>query len=540
MPLNRTSFIFLGIDKFSRVAEKIRKSTRRVAAAFKKAKDEAEGLRTKLKAVASAARSYANSMKYAAVGVSAFYLWSFKQSAIMETLRVGFDVLIGDIDKSKRLFEDLTEYAARTPFRLMNIAGATKVLLAAGVGENEALLRIRQLGDLASASDRPIREFALIFSKIKGKNKVQGEELLQLAEKSVGFSRILAKMYNDAGYKITELDVFKAAEQGLITYEHFLLVLDKITGEHGQFYGMTKRLALTLGGLWSTVADNAQLAFAAFGTAIVKAFGIKGILQWTIDLLDPLRTWIREFEKAHPIIFKAINLFIVFLALTVPLALGILAVAVAFKLLLPTLLVVKAAFLGVTGAITSTWVALFWIPVAIIAGITAIIIMIAYWDELTESIQDFGQALRDEFAWIDFILLKVEQLYRALKWIAGWTVMGGHDFSTAAGSGETKANLARRKGTMLRNFPAQVIPHRVYTGESLRGAKNPWGERYLRSMMNPSSMPSRFETVGPGHIPGSKIKIDLTLRGIDGSYLSIDRVVSEITGDDLDLGVQGL
>jgi len=367
MAANQTKWTIILADRFSRVAEQIRRKTQGMGSQFSQAADRAERFRKKLKSIGDAARSFADSTKYASAAIVGFGLYALKESARMETLMVSFDVLIGKTALAKKTFEELVDYAARTPFRLANIAQAGKVMLAANVPAEELTHRLGQLGDLAAASDRPLREFALIFSKIKGKNKVQGEELIQLSEKGVNVAREMSLMFTkkfaDAGVdtQISEFDVFQAVEKGLISFEMFEEVLDRLTGPGGRFHNLTETLAYTLGGLWSTLADNTQLASAALGDVMVNVFNLKVHMQSLIKVLTPARVGIKEFADENVVFSKWIIVMLGVLPLATASmfalsgAVGVLRLS-AFALSM-TVIPFLATILGITWAVTMLVVA---------------------------------------------------------------------------------------------------------------------------------------------------------------------------------------
>jgi len=310
-PSNNTTYTFRLRNKFSRAAREIRRSLKDIGKEFKTSSEKSELLDKRFKKVAGSAKAVAATFAVVSAAIVSVGRYAFRESARMETLNIAFRVLIGNAKLAKSTFEDLTHFAARTPFRLKSVAAAGKVMLAAGLEAGELTHRLRQLGEMSAASDRPVREFALIFAKIKGKNKIQGEELLQLAEKGVGISRELAKMFTkgsgtilETNSVVTEAMVFSAVEDGLVTHEHFLAVLDRLTSQGGRYFGLTDELSRSLGGLWSTVADNTDLAAAAFGDILVKVFKVKQGLTFLIPVLENLKYSMKSFSQENPTLTK--------------------------------------------------------------------------------------------------------------------------------------------------------------------------------------------------------------------------------------------
>lgn len=417
-PTNRTTYTFRLRDDFSKAARKIRRSLKNIKTEIEKTSQKAAILNKKLKRVASVARSVAGALAVAGVAVIALGRYALIQSAKMETLNVSFRVLIGNVKLARQTFEDLTNFAARTPFRLQGVAMAGKVMLAAGVEAGILTHRLRQLGEMSAASGRPLGEFARIFAKIKGKNKVQGEELLQLAEKGVGLSRELARMFSkgsgsrlESDYKVSELQVFQAVEKGLITHRHFLLALDELTGKGGLYFGLTAELALTLGGLWSTVADNTDLAAAAFGDVVVEAFHIKQGLSGLIPILEKFKHQIVWMGKEHPIITKALLMSAAAVVVVGTLVALIATVMTLWGFAIPALMAAVSLLTG-TGAM--------WAAVAM-GAVAATSVTATYWDKIDYWINRAGDSVYYYFRGkLDFVLEFLRGIGDEMRSLDGW------------------------------------------------------------------------------------------------------------------------
>lgn len=74
---------------------------------------------------------------------------ALKQAADFEQTQVSFEVLTGSVENGKALIQDLTSFAAKTPFTFTGITDAAKQLMAYGVAQKDIIPTASMLGDIA-------------------------------------------------------------------------------------------------------------------------------------------------------------------------------------------------------------------------------------------------------------------------------------------------------------------------------------------------------------------------------------------------------
>ena len=121
-PVNQTTFTFRLRNKFSKAARDIKRSLKGMGDEFKKSSEKSKVLNKRLKGLANTAKAAAAAFAVITTAIVAMGTYALRESARMETLNVAFRVLIGNTKLAKDTFEELTHFAARTPFRLKNIA----------------------------------------------------------------------------------------------------------------------------------------------------------------------------------------------------------------------------------------------------------------------------------------------------------------------------------------------------------------------------------------------------------------------------------
>ena len=223
----------------------------------------------------------------AGIAAGGFALRSFGQ---LEQLQISFESMLGSAEEAREMIKRLTDFAAKTPFQLTDLGATTKQLLAFGVQGDDIIATLQLLGDVASGTGVPINELGQIYGKAMSKGKVQTEELNQLAERGVPILDALVELAAEYGNTISKADVYKAAEQGTITFKALEEALSLLTSEGNVFHDQMSKQSQSLFGIFSTLKDNVFNAFAAIGKELDQALGIK---QGMRDLI----AWIQEFQK---------------------------------------------------------------------------------------------------------------------------------------------------------------------------------------------------------------------------------------------------
>lgn len=190
-----------------------------------------------------------------------------KAAADLETLSTQFQVLTGNAGTANKAIQDLQKFAASTPFRFQELAETQKTLLAFQFSVEESQELLSELGDVAAATGKPIKDLALIFGQVSAAGKLTGERLLQLEERSIPIGPALAKSMGVAESAVREL-----VSQGKVSFADFEKAFKTLndTGEFA-FEGMIKR-SQTLTGRLSTLQDNFQLLQISIAQKLGPAF----------------------------------------------------------------------------------------------------------------------------------------------------------------------------------------------------------------------------------------------------------------------------
>ena len=351
-------------------------------------------VREDTKSLEGALTSVAKKSAIAFAGLGAAVLGVVNEAAKIETMTVQFEVLTGSVSQATKMVKDLQKFSAATPFQLAGIAKASQQLLGFGFKADEIIPKLQQIGDVASAINRPIEEVGFIFGQVAAAGKLTGERLLQFQERAIPIADALAKVMNKPKSAIKDL-----VSKGEVDFKTFEKAFASLSAKGGTaFEGMIKQ-STTLAGLISTTKDNFSLLAADIGKELLPMF--KDLAVASIKGL--------QFLKSNPELIKMTASFLKFgLAITGGVAALATAGVVAIKLSAiigaltlafgPATLSASAFWVALTGPIGIAVAGI----VAVTAAITGLYLALSSKDEV-KSLKDINKELDELRKKQDFI-----------------------------------------------------------------------------------------------------------------------------------------
>lgn len=164
-----------------------------------------------------------------------------------EQTQISFNTLIGDVDRAKKLFEDLDKFAIETPFEDSQIQSSAKTLLGFGRTAEQVLDDLKLIGNAAAATGSDLGNLALVFGQVAGAGKLQGQDALQFINAGIPIYQILSESLGVTVGQVKELQ-----SQGKITFDVLREGFAKASEEGGKFAGALLAQSTTFGGLIST------------------------------------------------------------------------------------------------------------------------------------------------------------------------------------------------------------------------------------------------------------------------------------------------
>jgi len=220
-----------------------------------------------------------------ALGLGAFFkiLNQFQQAEI------SFEVLIGNLERSKVLIRDLEQFARVTPFTLTGVNEAAKGLLAFRFEAEEIIPTLRAVGNIAAGvgTDK-LGRLILALGQVRTAGRLRGQELRQFTEAGVGLVAALAELTGKTDKEIADL-----VPKGEISFELVAAAIKKVATGTGRFAGLMERQSKSLGGIFTNIIDTIQLSVKAVGKAGFLGQASK-FLQDILNLLEVSQTEIIE------------------------------------------------------------------------------------------------------------------------------------------------------------------------------------------------------------------------------------------------------
>ena len=174
-------------------------------------------------------------------------------NSTMESNRMALEQFLGSTQAADRFLNQLFETAKRGPFQFTQITEAARKLLAFEFTKGEATETLDAISDSVAAlggSADVIDRVVIAMGQIQAKGRVQGDELLQLAEAGIPAYQILR---DELG--LTADQVKNIGDAGITADQAIRALTD---GMEDRFGGAAERQAKTFAGQMSTLQDNFQ------------------------------------------------------------------------------------------------------------------------------------------------------------------------------------------------------------------------------------------------------------------------------------------
>lgn len=211
-------------------------------------------------------------------------------AATKEAEMLGFRLLLGSESAAGRLMEQVEAFADRTPFQTQDVMRWSKGLLAKGFAASEIpqlLMAGGDVGALNGMNPELVDRLFMAFGQIKGKGRLQGEELMQLAEAGLATTSVYAQLERQLG--TTRGGVLKLMQAGQVSSDQGIAAIvgaiqtDISKGRLGR---PLEEFSRTVPGLLSTIESR----WKQFQANLFRADGFgqfKGFLGNLAEALDP-------------------------------------------------------------------------------------------------------------------------------------------------------------------------------------------------------------------------------------------------------------
>lgn len=174
-----------------------------------------------------------------------------KYNAEIEQLQTSFEVMTGSAEKAKSVIEELTKLGAETPFETKDLAEVTQLLMNYGLTADDAIDKMKMLGDIAQGSAEKMDRIAMAYGQMSSAGKVSLEDIKQMIE--AGFNP-LQEISKTTGESMASL--YDRISTGTISVDEITASMQRSTSVGGKYFQSMEKQSKTLNGQISTLKDN--------------------------------------------------------------------------------------------------------------------------------------------------------------------------------------------------------------------------------------------------------------------------------------------
>lgn len=182
---------------------------------------------------------------------TAFIGMGIKSNASLETSITSWTTLLGTQEDAKKMMDDITKYAAKTPFSKMGVDEMAKQLTNAGYSGDDLFNQLTKFGNMGSAfgvQEDSLKEMVRQYSQVQMAGTAYTEDLNILQDRGIPIYKALSEVLG-----VSVADVKKMASEGQISAEIYNAAIDSIASNtEGAMDAQSK----TFSGMLSTLKDN--------------------------------------------------------------------------------------------------------------------------------------------------------------------------------------------------------------------------------------------------------------------------------------------
>ena len=212
---------------------------------------------------------------------------------------VAFTTMLWGAEAARKMLQDLSDFAANTPFELTGVRQTAKQLLAYGIEAHKIIPTLKALGDVSAGLSVPIEQVAYAYGQVKSAGRLVGNDLKQFINAGVPIIQELAKNMGVAESKIKDM-----VSAGKIWFADVEKAFQTMSSEWGKFANLMEKQSDTMMGAWSNLQDSID----SLGEAIWSLFTgeVGGLFKWMASIVEAVKEW----AVAHPELTKAIVIFV--------------------------------------------------------------------------------------------------------------------------------------------------------------------------------------------------------------------------------------
>ena len=185
----------------------------------------------------------------------------------MQQLHVALSTILQDGDKASKLISEITQFAAKTPFNLEDVASGAKQLLAYGSSAETVVDELSMLGDVASGLQIPIGQLIYLYGTLRTQGRAMTVDIRQFAGRGIPIYEELAKVLGVSKDQVGEL-----VTAGKVGFKEVEQAFKNMTSEGGKFNELMENSAGTWPQRMSNIQDTLFQKLNDFGNKYKEVF----------------------------------------------------------------------------------------------------------------------------------------------------------------------------------------------------------------------------------------------------------------------------
>lgn len=206
----------------------------------------------------------------------------------MQGYQISLSTLLGSDTAGTAMFNELKDFAVKTPLMLNSLAGGAQTMLGFNIEAQKVVPLLKSIGDISMGDAQRFQSLTLAFSQMSATGKLMGQDLLQMI--NAGFNPLM-EISKKTGKSISDLKDEMSA--GAISAEMVTEAFQSATSEGGQFYGMLEKQGKGLAGQLNTLKGAIDDAYNSLGEAT------EGIIASSVGVATEL---VKNYEQVGRIL----------------------------------------------------------------------------------------------------------------------------------------------------------------------------------------------------------------------------------------------
>lgn len=177
-----------------------------------------------------------------------------------QSIQIALNTILGSEAEATKLFDQLKDTAAKTPFDLKGVASGAKQLLAYGESADTVNDTLIKLGNIAAGLSQPLGDIVYLYGTTMTQGRLYTQDLNQFTGRGIPMIRELAKEFG-----VAESEVKKLVESGKVGFPEVQKVINNLTSETGMFYDLMEKQSQAVTGKISNLQDAWSVALDEMG-----------------------------------------------------------------------------------------------------------------------------------------------------------------------------------------------------------------------------------------------------------------------------------